>query len=291
MEIPAADVEVDASLVRCLLREQFPVLAQQPITFLNNGWDNYLFRLGSELMVRLPRRHFGAELILKEQKYLPLLAPRLPLPVPVPLHVGQPGCDYPWYWSISAWLAGESVDDKPLPASSVKQWAEFLTALHIAAPENGPRNEYRGVPLATRHDAFMERLLRLRDQQLVNFEAVNILWQQGLDADADFSPCWLHGDLHPMNILSDNDRIVGVIDWGDLCVGDVATDLASFFMLFPKDVAEHSMRHDYHAGEAQITRARTCAAFFAVVLLDTGINSSPRQTAVARRIFSNLGLP
>ena len=100
MAIPAAEVEVDEGIVLRLLQEQHPDLAHLPITYFKNGWDNFLFRLGEELTVRIPRRQLGADLIHNEQKFLPIIAPRLPLPVTVPIRTGVPDCGYPWHWSI-----------------------------------------------------------------------------------------------------------------------------------------------------------------------------------------------
>jgi len=296
MPIPPAEVDVDEALVLRLLQAQHPDLAHLPIQFFNNGWDNFLFRLGDDLSVRIPRRELGAAFIRNEQKFLPLVAPRLPLPVTKPIRVGEPGCGYPWYWSVCQWLHGTQADKSPPALNASKQWATFLSALHISGPKDGPHNPLRGYPLATYRERFAARFQRLRDMQLINSAAVDSIWQQGLDADATFSPCWGHGDLHPMNILCEDGQFVGVIDWGDMYIGDAAADLASFYMLFPVAVAEHSLQHDYRAGVAQITRAKACAVFFAITLLDTGIGDNlhpdnPQQVTLARKIFSNLGLP
>src|SRR5262245_60720364 len=97
---PAADVAIDRSLIQSLLREQHADLAQLPLTAVGEGWDNQLFRLGDELAVRMPRRAASAALIEHEQRWLPHLSERLPLPVPVPFRVGRPGCGFPWSWSI-----------------------------------------------------------------------------------------------------------------------------------------------------------------------------------------------
>lgn len=291
MGIPPPEFTVDTNLVARLLHSQHPDLAGLPIQFLTCGWDNYLFRAGEEFVVRLPRRQVGEASICREQKYLPDIAPRLPITVSLPVRTGKPDCGYPWHWHITLWIEGESADISPPNNLEVKQWARFLSALHITGPKDGPRNPLRGVPLVQRHNDFAERLQRLADRKLVAYQAFDHLWQSGLDADDTFTSCWLHGDLHPMNILCRNGILSGVIDWGDLCIGDVATDLASFWMLFDKDIAEHSLLHDYRAGRAQIIRAKASAAFFAVVLLDAGYGEHPQQVAMARNIISNLGLP
>src|SRR6185437_11335436 len=112
--MPAAEVVVDAALVRRLLGEQHPDLAGRPLALLSEGWDNISFRLGDDLLVRLPRRAMAAPLIVYEQHWLPRLAPRLPLPVPAPVRTGAPGAGYPWPWSIAPYLPGAPVAAAPL---------------------------------------------------------------------------------------------------------------------------------------------------------------------------------
>ncbi len=98
--MPAAELDVTPKLVRRLLREQHPDLAGLRVELLANGWDNVVFRLGDELAVRMPRRGAAATILRNEQRWLPVLAPGLPLPVPEPVRTGEPGSGYPWPWSI-----------------------------------------------------------------------------------------------------------------------------------------------------------------------------------------------
>jgi len=136
------EVTIDPSLVRALLQEQHADLAQLALIDIGEGWDNKLFRLGDALAVRLPRRAASAALIEHEQRWLPRLSPRLPLPVPVPLRVGRPGSGFPWSWSVVPWFAGESALVAPPqdPAPIAATLAQFLRALHQPAPEDAPHN-------------------------------------------------------------------------------------------------------------------------------------------------------
>jgi aminoglycoside phosphotransferase (APT) family kinase protein len=109
--MPAADVVVTADLVRRLLADQHPDLANQRIEFLANGWDNALFRVGDRLVARMPRRELGATIILHEQRWLPLLAPRLPLPIPYPERTGHSALGYPYSWSVVPFLPGTPAAD------------------------------------------------------------------------------------------------------------------------------------------------------------------------------------
>src|SRR5580704_2467696 len=111
--IPAAEVDIDAKLVHALLDAQHPDLASLPLIELGTGWDNNVYGLGDSLAVRLPRRAAASALIEHEQRWLPELAPRLPLPIPTPFRIGQPGCGYPWSWTITPWLTGQSAAIAP----------------------------------------------------------------------------------------------------------------------------------------------------------------------------------
>ena len=138
----SADVVVDAALVRALLHAQHPDLAGLPLADTAEGWDNHLFRLGDALAVRLPRRALAANLIVHEQRWLPLLAARLPLPIPVPVRTGHPGCGFPWSWSVVPWLDGTSAAVVPLPdpAANAVDLGQFLRALHQPAPAEHGRS-------------------------------------------------------------------------------------------------------------------------------------------------------
>lgn len=182
---PPAEVTIEPSLVRALLHEQHPDLAQLALIDIGEGWDNKLFRLGDDLAVRLPRRTASAALIEQEQRWLPQLSPRLPLPVPVPLRIGRPGAGFPWSWSVVPWFAGESALF-PSPqdtASMVPALGQFLRALHQPAPDDAPHNPWRGVPLATRAKKVREHVQQLNG--VVDGIAVLSLWERVVSA-----PSW-----------------------------------------------------------------------------------------------------
>jgi aminoglycoside phosphotransferase (APT) family kinase protein len=229
---PAADVVVDASLVQALLQEQHPDLAHLVSVKVAEGWDNAIFRLGNELAVRLPRRAASAKLIEHEQRWLPHLSSRLPVPVPVPVRVGVPSQIFGWAWSVVRWLPGQSllhaVSLDPVTTGTMLE--RFLRALHQPAPEDAPRNPWRGVRLDARTAALHEHLQQLGGA--VDRAAVLGAWDRALSAPPwPGPPLWLHGDLHPGNLLVSNGRLAGVIDFGDLTSGDPATDLAVRWML------------------------------------------------------------
>jgi aminoglycoside phosphotransferase (APT) family kinase protein len=229
---PAGEVALDASLVRALLREQHPDLAHLVPVKVAEGWDNALFRLGNELAVRLPRRAASAMLIEHEQRWLPQLSERLPLAVPVPVRVGVPSLTFGWAWSVVPWLPGQSLLQAALPdpVGTAAVLARFLRALHQPAPVDAPRNPWRGVPLEARTAALHQHLQQL--DGVVNRTAILGLWNRALSAPKWPGPAlWIHGDLHPGNLLVSDDRLSAVVDFGDLTSGDPATDLSVLWML------------------------------------------------------------
>jgi aminoglycoside phosphotransferase (APT) family kinase protein len=232
--MPAADVEVSADLVRRLLADQHPDLARLPVEFLANGWDNELYRVGDGLVARLPRRALGAQIITNEQRWLPGLAARLPLPIPSPERTGVPACGYPYSWSVVPYLPGVPAAQASSfdPAAAAAAVGGFLGALHVPAPADAPANPFRGVPLAERAGIFAANLARLTGQ--VDRDAVLRAWVAALTTPGyDGPPVWLHGDLHPANILVNDGQVSGVIDFGDITAGDPASDLSVAWMLLP----------------------------------------------------------
>jgi aminoglycoside phosphotransferase (APT) family kinase protein len=295
---PPADIEIDRSLVRGLLRDQCPDLAELPLLHLDAGWDNVLWRLGDDLTVRLPRREIASYLTANEQRWLPELAPRLPLPVPAPVRIGRPSDRFPWPWSVVPWLTGEpgdraAVGDAPVAA---EQLGRFLRALHTEAPEDAPRNPWRGVPLIERVEMFEERMLELGDQ--VDVPGLRRVWGAATTAPA-FAGAqrWIHGDLHPANVLIDQGRLAGVIDFGDLCAGDPATDLAGFWMLLPASALGRFAAGYGAAGygaagygaagygaldEALVTRSLGWATLYALMFLSIGLRDKPTYEPIGR---------
>lgn len=304
---PAADLVVTPELVRSLVLAHHPDLAELPLAEAVTGWDNVIFRLGDELAVRLPRRRAAAELIEHEQRWLPVLAPRLGLPVPVPVRTGPPTPEYPFRWSIVPWFDGEPGDLAPPVAMQATVVGRFLRALHTPAPPDAPVNPYRGIPLAGRLPGIDERLqaiavarggagvLRRPDAgvlgellRTIDTEALSRLAHDAADAPGNRVPVWLHGDLHPRNLLVRDGRVVAVLDWGDVTSGDPATDLASAWMLFDVQ-ARAALRTAYgDADDVVWLRARGWAVLFGAALLATGLHDDDRFVATGARTLSRV---
>ncbi len=292
MSWPPAEVEIDEALVRSLLADQHPDLAILDLAPVGHGWDNALWRLGDDLVVRLPRRALAAPILVHEQTWLPLLAPRLPLPVPVPVRVGQPTDRYPWRWSIVPWLIGSPADRSPVHRAedAAGRLGRFLRALHTVGPPDAPHNPYRGVPLGDRSEVFEDRVTALADQ--IDVGSTRLTWDRAVAVDSwTAEPVWLHGDLHPANILLSRGTVTAVIDFGDLCTGDPATDLAAGWMLLP--VRTMTAFHAAYGGidEALDIRARGWAALFALMLLGIGLDGRPSYETVGRRTLAGCTSP
>jgi aminoglycoside phosphotransferase (APT) family kinase protein len=271
--------------VRRLLLSQRPELAHLPLERVDAGWDNEIFRLGEAAAVRLPRRAAAADLIEHEQRWLPRLAPQLPLPVPVPQFEGQSGCGYPWRWSVVPWLPGAGADVMMPGVGQAFVWTKFLRALHVPAPDQAPRNPVRGVALGARAAAVESRMRRLERTTAMVSVAVRRAWEAGLAAGCAENHTWIHGDLHARNVLVEDGALSAVVDWGDLSAGDPATDLASVWTVFAESRARERVMQSYGAEPDTWSRARAWAILLAVMLADSGLRDNPRNAAAGAEIL------
>lgn len=302
-----SDTIITADLIRDLLREQHPDLADRPLRLGAKGWDNQLWRLGDDLAVRLPWATRAAdELLRKEHTWVPGLAPRLPLPVPVPQRLGEPVARFPHSWIVTTWVPGTPADHAPATRAdeAATSLAEFLSALHRPAPDGAPAGRSRGGPLAERSAEFTERLAAAVELDLVaDPDALRAVWDDAVAApDWAGPPVWLHGDLHAANILTADGTFCGVIDFGDLCAGDPATDLAAVWALLP-DGAVTTFHAAYRPGDqggadrATLRRARGWAVLTAlsgILIGEAGVHGrrggkqswGPPAHAAVRRLLA-----
>ena len=289
---PPAEVAIDTALVRELVGSQFPDLSHLPIRPAPSGWDNAMFRLGASLAVRLPRRAAAVPALLNEQRWLGTATGAVEIPVPIPQRCGGPAPSYPWAWSVVPWFPGRPADEGPVHHGQAGRLGAFLNRLHQAAPRAAPVNPHRGVPLAARAGDVGMRLDRALDGEPALHAAVRAIWQEALAAPVDLTPRWIHGDLHPRNILLADGALSAVIDWGDLGAGDPAVDLAAFWMLFDDAAARRAGLAAY-GGISAATRARAqgWAVFFGVTLLLAGAADDARHArtgaATLRRLASS----
>jgi aminoglycoside phosphotransferase (APT) family kinase protein len=286
------EVPIDEGLVRRLLAAQHPDLAALSVTRFGNGWDNEIFALGETLLVRMPRREAAVPFARHEHEWLPRIAPGLPVEVPAPVRLGEPGRGYPWPWSVVPRFGGEPAAITPFGDEVVmaREFAAFLAALHDPAPPDAPTNPFRGVPLARAAERFVirrERLAnRLRDEGRDTARLFG-MFDEGLHAPVHAGPAvWMHGDLHPGNVLVHGGRIAAVIDWGDMCAGDPAGDLQVAWMLFGPS-ARQVLLDNCGAAPSITARARAWAVHSAFVYLDNDAGD-PLMTRIGNMTLDRL---
>lgn len=267
------ELEITAELVRDLLREQHPDLAALTIREVAGGWGNQMWRLGDELAVRMQRMDPTPDLQLKERRWLPALAPRLPLPVPTPVRFGEPSERFPKHWTVMTWVPGEPLDHATISrgAHAADTLAAFLRALHVPAPAEAPIATDRGAHPRDCADGF-EAFFRAvaPTDRAADIRAV---WDDAVAAGVwEGPPVWVHGDLHPANVVVSDGTLSGVVDFGDLFAGDPAWDLAAAWVLLPADMAARFFDSYALADEAAIRRARGLAAMKSLFLMLMGQN-------------------
>jgi aminoglycoside phosphotransferase (APT) family kinase protein len=274
--VPDSEIEVGADLVRDLLREQYPDLAGLPIREVAGGWGNQMWRLGDDLAVRMQRMDTSPDPQLKERRWLPLLASRLPLPIPAPVRNGAPSGRFPKMWTVMTWVEGTPLDHGSITRGdhAADTLAAFLTALHVEAPAGAPGPTDFGAHPRDSRGGF-ERFLGAVDLAGSGFaeDDIRAVWD---DAAATPSwpgpPVWVHGDLHPANVVVADGTLAGVVDFGALFAGDPAWDLAAAWLLLPAGGAARFFGSYARADEATVRRARGLAAIKCLFLMLMGRN-------------------
>ncbi|GAA3400355.1 aminoglycoside phosphotransferase family protein [Paenibacillus hodogayensis] len=281
---------IDTAGLKRLLAEQFPKWAHLSLEpFSSTGTVNAIYRLGEDMVVRLPFDEEGSEQVKKEYRWLPVLAPYLPLAVPAPLVRGSPGESYPWHWSVYRWLPGENgiggrIDDPYQTAVLLGQFVEALHGLDASGgPPPGRHNFFRGVPLATRDAAVRQATGELSG--LMNTDAILRAWERALQAPLwQGVPVWFHGDLLAGNLLFEQGRLSAVIDFGGLAVGDPACDwLFAWNLLSVAD--RDKLRGAFSIDDATWARSRGWALSVGVIALPYYASYNPVFAGVARRLI------
>jgi len=265
----ADEVETDAGLVRRLLAGQFPQWAGLPITAVApDGTDHAIYRLGDHLAARLPRIAGATAQAAKEAKWLPRIAPHVPLALPVQVAMGHPAERYPFPWSVYQWLPGENangtLEDLEQAAADL---AAFVLALRgVAVAGAHPRQPgARGGPLAEADEQVRASVEQLGDR--IDGEAALRSWEASLGAPPwHGEEVWVHGDLLPGNLLVMDGRLSAVIDFGGLNVGDPACDLQPAWNVFAGE-SRRRLRSELGVDDASWSRGRGWALSRAVSAL------------------------
>jgi len=284
---------LNEATIRELLSTQFPGWAELPLSQVDSaGTDNALFRLGERMVIRFPQQESSAVQLEKELKWLPILAPQLPLAVPEPLGWGKPGSGFPWNWGIFNWIDGADAASSPFsdPLQAARSLGEFLKALQAVDPAGGPmpgeHNFFRGVPLAERDGAVRDAVKGLAGD--IDAGLALSAWKKALSTPVwNKAPAWIHGELHGGNLLADKRGLCGVIDFGRLGLGDPACDLMVAWTLLPPE-ARGTFRKALLADAAAWERGRGWALSFGLIALAAYKDSNPGLSKIARRAIDEV---
>ncbi len=274
---------IDKSLVSRLINKQFPKFKDYPINpILPGGWDNRVFRLGEDMLIRMPSAKKYEVQVEKEQQWLPKLAPLLPLPIPEPLEIGKPGEGYPWKWSIYRWLKGEMAASAEITDFNgfATDLAQFLIALQkintIGGPIPKPHNFAHISGLATYDIQTKQAIYALKDK--IDANVATKIWEEALDTTWHYPPVWVHGDITAGNLLVNKGKLSAVIDFGGLGVGDPACDLVIAWKFF----GERS-RETFHEmlplDEGTWSRGRAWALWKSLIIAAGFIESNSIETS------------
>lgn len=282
VKMHADQADIDEELVRRLLRAQFPRWAELPIEPLASGGTvNAVFRVGDELTARLPLTSDGVEDLEREARWLPVLAPHLPVPIPAVVARGEPGEGYPWPWSVHRWIEG----DTAVEGSPVHDIAKFVTAMRAIPADGGPQ-AYRGVPLHTADESTRAAIAELaRTDEPFDPDAATAVWEHALAAPQwSGDPCWLHSDLMPSNLLVRDGRLVAVLDFATAGVGDPACDLIPAWNLLGS-AERDAFRDAVDVDDATWARGQGWALSMAVIQLPYYRHTNATISANARYVI------
>lgn len=279
--------EITADVAARLVAGQFPQWAGLPVVPVGlNGWDNTTFRLGDKLSIRLPSGDGYVAQVGKEHRWLPVLAPRLPLPIPLPVALGRPDQGFPRPWSIYRWIDGEPACAGPIADLTVfaADLAGFLTALYAIDASGGPppgaHSAFRGGPLTTWDEQTRNAIRLLADD--IDARAATTVWEEALASPWQQAPVWVHGDVTASNLLLTGGALHAVIDFGCAAVGDPACDLVMAWTFFASDSAT-VFRHGLPFDDATWARARGWALWKALVTIAEEKEGGAGAQTAARR--------
>ncbi len=290
--IPSQNIAINENLVHQLIASQFPQWTHLPIKPVEfSGWDNRTFRLGKNMSVRLPSAEWYVAQVEKEQYWLPKLAPFLPLPIPVPLAMGNPDKYYPWQWSIYQWLEGEnatieSVGDLQEFATTL---AQFLVALQkidtTSGPPPGEHNFFRGGSLNVYDDETRNSIIALSNE--IDTGIATEVWEVALNAKWHNKPVWLHGDFAAGNLLIKQGRLSAVIDFGCSGIGDPACDL-TIAWTFLSGLSREAFITTLALDSATWARARGWALWKALITLVEYIEIDTHKSRNAKYVIDEV---
>jgi len=291
VRLHADEIESDEALARRLIGLRFPAWRDLPVRrVVPGGTDNAIYRLGDELAIRLPRRPSAAGQVEVEARWLPRLAPTLPLAIPEVVEVAVPSEAFPWPWSVVRWIEGGPVtaDGFHDPVGAARDLGGFVRSLGEIDATGGPvpsrANSGRGVPLALRDEATRRNIAALDETD--HPAVLTEIWEASLAVPPwSGAPRWVHGDLLPVNLLARDGRIVAAIDWGCLSTGDPATDLMAGWAIFTA-ASRRAFREASGCDDDTWARGRGWAVSWAAICLPYYRPTGNPLVAIANRVLA-----
>jgi aminoglycoside phosphotransferase (APT) family kinase protein len=254
------EVDTDEGLVRRLLAAQMPELADRPLAKVEPwGTDNAVWRVGDDLVVRLPRIGWATGQIDRDATWLPRLAPHLPVAVPEPVAIGQPAEGYPYRWAVHRWLpgTGAALDHIGDPVSFAHDLAEVVRSLQAVPTDGAPPARNRARPLPVYDEATRRAIDGAA--HLIDATAATAVWEEALAATPHIGPpVWVQGDLEG-NCLVRHGRLCGIVDWGSACVGDPAVDVQVVWSPLFTDNSRRAFLDALGVDDATVARSRGAA--------------------------------
>lgn len=286
------EVEVNETLVRRLLAAQMPHLADRPISIVEPwGTDNGIWRLGDDLVVRLPRIGWAAGQVTRDATWLPRLAPHLPVAVPEPVAVGEPADGYPYRWAVHRWIPGhgaalDRIDD---PITFALEVAAFVQQLQRVPTDGAPAASNRARPLRD-YDEPTRRAID-RASHLIDAAAATAVWEEALAAfPHEGPPLWVHADLEG-NCLVRDGRLCGIVDWGSACAGDPAVDVQVVWSPLFTEESRTVFLNALDVDDAMLARSRGAAINQACAALPYYLHTYPLIVERSWHKLASLGVP
>lgn len=281
------EVHVDAELVSRLIAEQFPELAHLPLREVRStGTVNAVYRLGPHLAARLPRVPRWSGDLVNELTWLPVLARRLPLRVPVPVHTGAPSEDYPMTWAIYEWIEGlpyadSGVDDEERAAEDLAEFVGELRRIDPAGASSAGRRPLTALDAATRESI-------AASTGVIDASSAMSMWDRALESRPwSGDPVWIHTDLLRPNLLAHGGRLSAVIDWGGAGVGDPAADVIAAWAVFASR-GRRAFREALGVDDETWNRARGFALHQAAVIIPYYRHTNPEFVTMAARTIHEI---
>lgn len=282
------EVNINNKIVRQLLTQQFPEFTHLKLeSVYPEGTDNKLYKLGDDKVIRMPRMERSAINIKKESQWLSQLVPLLPIAIPEPLAQGQPSINYPFPWLICQWLEGRNPDkeNELNYDQAAVDLGNFIVSMQKINFPDAPACS-RGQPLSTR-DQETRKSIKLLDNTF-NIGLLTKIWESLLTTPKwQGRPTWIHGDLHPGNLLSQSGRITAVVDFGSVGVGDPACDLMAAWTLLTTETREN-FRTIIQADDPTWRRGCGWALHFGIVAYPYYKDTNPTLADIAKRTLSEV---